>query len=170
MKVTPPDCASCDDPKTRLVTGKKIYPHRPDLYDLNFWLCKCGAYCGCHKTKLGNYRRPLGRTANAELRKARGYCHRIFDPLWKNAPDMACYDDSEKDARSRRIIQNAARGRTYKYLAEAMNMTREECHIGMMDVDQCRQLYAICKTLSPELIRTWHMNQPIETEKENECG
>ena len=30
-----------------LVTGDKIYPHRPDLYDRNFWLCTaCDAYVG----------------------------------------------------------------------------------------------------------------------------
>jgi len=154
-----PECASCGSHNTKLVTGEDIYPHRPDLYSKFFWRCECGAYCGCHNTKKGNYRRPLGRPADKELRAARGHCHRVFDPLWKNAHQMACYRDSEKDAKAIHIINKAARTRTYRYLAACMNLTRDECHIGMMDVQQCRQLYAICKSLTPEAIRKWHMKE-----------
>lgn len=33
-----------------LVSGRAIYPHRPDLFRLNFWQCApCDAYVGCHK-------------------------------------------------------------------------------------------------------------------------
>lgn len=159
VEITPPGCASCNGGARKLVGGDAIYAHRPDLYDLWFWLCTCGAYCGCHKTKLGDGKRPLGRTANKELRAARSHCHNVFDPLWKNAPNMACYNGSEKDKRAMAIIRRSARTRTYRYLAACMNLTKEECHIGMMDLNQCRTLWSICKKLTPEAIRDWHKKQ-----------
>lgn len=66
-------CDYCGD-AAKLVTGKAIYPHRPDLFRLHFWQCEpCGAYVGCHKKEGGNGdgTKPLGRIANAELRAAK---------------------------------------------------------------------------------------------------
>ena len=71
-----------------LVKGDVIYPHRPDLFEKNFWQCEpCGAYVGCHEAnpKFGfDGTQPLGRLADAKLRKAKWDAHAVFDPLWRD--------------------------------------------------------------------------------------
>lgn len=79
-------CPYCDK-NAKLVTGKEIYPHRTDLYGKFFWLCAdCDAYVGCHPVTKHNKcaSNPLGRLANAELRKAKMKAHASFDPIWKS--------------------------------------------------------------------------------------
>lgn len=78
-----PICAYCGV-RSKLVTGKDLYPHRPDLYSLNFYQCTpCDAHVGCHKGTPN----PLGRLANAELRKMKSAAHAVFDPIWKSRYD-----------------------------------------------------------------------------------
>lgn len=108
-----------------LVTGNVIYPHRPDLYALKFWQCEpCDAYVGCHKAGKGqgDGTKPLGRLANAELRRAKSDAHAAFDPLWK----------------SRRMKRREA----YAWLAAQLGISVNNCHIGMFDVDGCRAVVA----------------------------
>lgn len=78
-------CCGCGGKvSAKLTDGSKIYPHRPDLGNLPFWLCStCGNYVGCHhKTK--DRTRPLGDIPTREVRNARQHIHRILDPLWKS--------------------------------------------------------------------------------------
>lgn len=77
-------CCGCGDKiEAELVSGKEVYPHRPDLYGLPFWQCStCHNFVGCHhKTK--DRTKPLGCIPTPEIRKARGHIHRILDPMWK---------------------------------------------------------------------------------------
>lgn len=61
-----PTCPYCGKDSV-LVNGHVIYPHRPDLLEKKFYWCKpCDAYVGCHPGTAN----PLGRLANAELRRA----------------------------------------------------------------------------------------------------
>jgi hypothetical protein len=100
-----------------LVTGKAIYPHRPDLAGKLFYRClPCKAYVGCRPGTC----RPLGRLADAELRLAKTAAHQAFDPLWRFG------DMSRSDA--------------YKWLAKRMNIPPAQCHIGMFDVAQCQEV------------------------------
>lgn len=63
----PPLCPYCNQ-DSKLVTGAKIYPHLPHLHARWFYQCApCAAYVGCHPDST----LPLGRLANAELRRAR---------------------------------------------------------------------------------------------------
>ena len=113
------DCPYCKE-SAQLVSGKIIYPHRPDLYNKKFWFCDNGhesAYVGCH----GNGERPLGRLADARLRQAKSAAHRAFDPLWRN-----------KVFRSR--------GKAYNWLADKMRLPSSKCHIGMFDINQCQMV------------------------------
>jgi len=114
-----PQCAECGK-TAHIVGGERIYPHRPDLFDKRFWLCECGAYCGCH----GFTTRPLGFLAGADTRRARNNAHAVFDPLWKSG------------AMGRRDA--------YSWLAEQMGLRAEECHIGMMNGDQARKVIQLC--------------------------
>lgn len=96
-----------------VATGAVIYPHRPDLAAKRFWLCEpCDAYVGCHPDGA-----PMGRLANAELRKAKMRAHAAFDPIWK---DGGC-----------------TRGVAYSLLAEALGLSGAACHIGYFDVATC---------------------------------
>lgn len=107
-----------------LVPGSTVYPHRADLHVKQFWYCRpCDAYVGCHELSA----RPLGRLANAELRRAKSAAHRAFDSLWRR---------SDLHGRRARI----ARGKTYAWLAAQMEIARGACHIGMFDEAQCRRV------------------------------
>ena len=63
-------------------------------------------------------RSPLGRLANAELRRAKSAAHAAFDPLWK----------------SKRMKRRDA----YGWLARELGISRDNCHIGMFDIAACR--------------------------------
>jgi hypothetical protein len=108
-----PTCIECGG-MGALVTGERVYPHRPDLYAKRFYLCACGAYCGCHPGSVV----PLGNPCGPETRRARSAAHDVFDPLWRNG--------------------SMARPSAYAWLAEATGILREKCHIGMMTAEQAR--------------------------------
>lgn len=111
------NCQYCERP-AELVTGDVLYPHRPDLHERFFWRCEdCGAYVGTHVNSPEHS--PLGTLANAHLRAMRREVHEMFDPLWKNKS----YKINRHDA--------------YQFLATAMGIPMDECHIGMFDLEQC---------------------------------
>lgn len=116
MKGITPICNYCEK-FSKKVSGKEIYPHRKDLYKLTFYSCSgCNAYVGCH----GSSDKPLGRLANAELRKAKGAAHRAFDPLWR--------------------LGDMKRPQAYKWLAKELGIDGSDCHIGMFDVETCENV------------------------------
>lgn len=123
-------CDYCRRP-AQLVGGDVIYPHRPDLAALRFWHCApCDAFVGCHKAGngYGDGTRPLGRLANAELRRAKSAAHEAFDPLWKSGRM------SRRDA--------------YARLAQKLGIHVRDCHIGMFDLAACQRVMAIAPELS----------------------
>lgn len=110
-------CNYCGD-NAELVTGEVIYPHRPDLSTLVFWRCEpCDAYVGCHKRSKNT---PLGRLANAELRHFKTNAHRYFDVIWKRG--------------------YRSRTGAYAWLANQLGIKPSECHIGMFDVETCKEV------------------------------
>lgn len=124
-----PVCPYCEVPAV-LVDGKKIYPHRPDLAARKFWLCgPCDAYVGCHVRGAWSWRDgvrvtsdgtlPLGRLADAELRAAKSAVHAELDKLWPGG--------------------GMTRGRAYALLAKAMGMNKDQCHVGLFDLEQCHK-------------------------------
>lgn len=87
------------------------------------WRCaRCGAYVGVHE----GTNNPLGRLANAELRRWKKAAHAAFDPLW----------------RSGRMTRQEA----YAHLQEIMGMTVGEAHIGRFDIPECRRLVQLLTT------------------------
>jgi len=95
------------------------------------WGCKpCGAYVGVHK---GDSYEPLGRLANAELRKLKVEAHYWFDGLWKHK--------IEKD----KVPRKVARNKGYEWLAGVLGIHRLYCHIGMFDEEQCKKVIEECK-------------------------
>lgn len=114
-------CPYCNA-EAELVTGGVIYPHRGDLRDRKFYLCRpCNAYCGCHPGTT----KPLGRLANAELRMLKQQVHAVLDPLWRSG------SETRKGA--------------YQLLADKLGIPRSDCHIGMFDVETCRRAIEVLK-------------------------
>lgn len=126
-------CDYCGE-NAKLVGGDVIYPHRKDLYHLNFWKCPdcVDTYVGCHRNDarvdgvISNGKLPLGRLANANLRKAKSKAHAAFDPIWRDSPTIT-------------------RGEAYKMLAAYLQIPRKHCHIGMFDEDMCRKVEEFAK-------------------------
>jgi hypothetical protein len=118
--MTAPLCAECGK-TAALVGGDRIYPHRPDLFAKSFWLCVCGAYCGCHP----GAQKPLGTPAGRELRNARMRVHALLDPIWKAS-------DQPKVVRSQ----------IYTWLADKLGIPPAECHAGTMSKETCTRAVA----------------------------
>lgn len=115
-------CPYCDREAT-LVNGAAIYPHRPDLTHKSFWQCvACDEWVGCHPGTT----KPLGRLANAELRREKQRAHAAFDPLWRS--------------------KTMSRKEAYRWLAQAIGVSEANCHIGMMDVLACKAVVAAVET------------------------
>lgn len=118
-------CNYCQQP-ARLVGREAIYPRRRDLRGLKFWHCApCGAWVGCHR----GIQKPLGRLADAELREAKREAHVAFDELWRRTTPAGSFD----------------RNGAYRWLARQLGIERSNCHIGMFDVETCRQVVEVCE-------------------------
>ena len=90
-------------------------------YGMIYYCPGCKAWVGVHKgTDV-----PLGRLADAQLRKAKIAAHAAFDTIW----------------RRRRTTRKEA----YKWLSEQMGLPVEKTHIGMFDLAQCEQVITLCK-------------------------
>jgi hypothetical protein len=112
-------CGYCNRAAER-VTGKVIYPHRPDLYEKVIYRCEpCGAYVGCHP----GTDKPLGRLATAELRRAKMAAHAAFDPIWKS--------------------KTVKRGSAYRWMADQLGIAHSDCHIGEFDESTCNRVVQI---------------------------
>lgn len=106
-------CTYCDE-LAELHPGPAVYPDRKDLEDRLLWVCwACEAWVGCHR----GTDRPFGSLANDELRRARISAHAAFDPIWQKE----------------RLTRPAA----YAWLAEMLAVSPDDCHIGLMDLEQC---------------------------------
>ncbi len=114
-------CDYCGKPAEK-TTGRVVYPHLPKLAEKIIYRCvPCRAHVGCHP----GTDQPLGRLANAELRKAKMAAHEAFDPIWRGKP-------------------KGARGEAYGWLSRELGVDRSDCHIGMFDVAMCQRVVAVC--------------------------
>jgi len=124
--MTNPSCPYCNK-RLLLAKGDEVYLHRSDLKDKDFWACwNCEAWVGCHPGTI----KPMGPAANKATRKARSDAHAAFDPLWRP---------------SKKGVQKSRRRReAYQWLASRLKIEAKKCHIGMMNIQQCRQVIEIC--------------------------
>ena len=136
----PATCAHCSL-ACRLTTGREVYPHRKDLSDLRFWVCEsCEARVGCHKEgavvdgETSDGTMPLGRAANAALRRARSEVHKKLDPIWRTQPK-----------KERRV----ARRRVYRVISRYMGLPMHQTHVGMFNLEQCRQAWRALDAVNP---------------------
>lgn len=111
-----------------LVSGTKLYPHRPDLAHRLFWRCApCDAHVGCHPGSD----KALGTPANGQLRRLRQQVHEAFDPIWRS--------------------RSMTRSKAYAWLAAELRVAEHNCHIGRFTTEQClAALMIIHKRQNPE--------------------
>lgn len=129
---TPPICPYCNK-KSRLVDSKVVYGTSYGM----MWMCSpCKAYVGCHRGTIN----PLGRLADAQLRTWKSRAHVAFDPVWETNIQA---EIAKQGGRVPHGLKGHMRTQAYKQLAHAMNIDRELCHIGMFDVEQCKEVVRI---------------------------
>jgi len=88
---------------------------------------ECLARVGVHKQGKKPWTKPLGTPAGASLRRWRNEAHRHFDALWVGKG-------------------GGARRRAYSELSEALGIETKDCHIGMFDVDMCKDVINYSKS------------------------
>lgn len=105
-----------------LVREAKVRPTYKGPGGKQFYHCApCDAYVGCHEGTT----QPLGRLANAQLRRAKQQAHTAFDPIWRSG--------------------GMSRSQAYEWLAVELRITNEACHIGMFTVPRCERTIALCR-------------------------
>ena len=95
----------------------------------------CNAYVGCHDGTIT----ALGTPADRQTREARKAAHEAFDQIWQ----------------SRRMTRPDA----YAMLQKALGLTKDECHIGLFDIEMADRVV--------EVARQWREEQE-EKEKQQE--
>ena len=113
----------------RLTDGREMYPKRPDLADMPFWVCDdCGAFVGTHhKTK--NRLKALGFLATPEVKKWRKMIHAMLDPLWQSG--------------------KIERGRAYRDISDELGRNFHTAEI--YDVEEGQKVYAIVRAMKDRL-------------------
>jgi hypothetical protein len=118
-----PRCPYCGMKARFYTSSAEFYLSGVDYGPL--WACLgCKAWVGCHP----GTNRPLGRLADAPLRRAKQAAHRAIDRLWQHGP--------------------MRRSEAYAWLASRLHIPAEACHIGMFDLDQCRATVQACRDRS----------------------
>lgn len=117
-------CPYCNR-RTKYLDSAVVYGKS---YGMIYHCAPCQAWVGVHK----GTNKALGRLANKELRDWKVEAHKYFDPLWQRKMRQG-YSKSK------------ARHKAYKWLSQQMGMSIKVAHIGMFDVDQCKQVVEICK-------------------------
>jgi len=124
-------CTGCDRfVFARLTDGREMYPRRPDLASLPFWVCDdCGAFVGTHHKTKKQKLRPMGHLATPEVKQWRMRIHAILDPLWKTG--------------------KIERGHAYARISKALGHTY---HTGeIYNAEEGEFVYEIVKALKMEI-------------------
>lgn len=112
-------CPYCQQPAKLLLSSAPLYQGRD--YGPAWACAPCGAWVGCHPGTTN----PLGRLANAPLRKLKRRAHAAFDPIWKQ--------------------KFMPRRKAYAWLAEQLGIEPKDCHIGLMNDEQCALVETVCR-------------------------
>lgn len=78
---------------------------------------------------------PMGIPADQATRTRRHEAHLSFDSL--------------------RLELGWSKSQGYRWLAERMEMTPKQCHIGRFDIDQCNQVIDVCEKARPKSEGQW---------------
>lgn len=121
-------CVYCGG-NTELVDDTEVYSKS---YGTKIYLCRdCDAYVGCH---IGTTK-AKGTVANKELRRKRILAHQAFDKIAKTDLIHTIYP--------KKIPVRNRREKAYFWLAQELGIDFADCHIGMMDEEQCEKVRTI---------------------------
>lgn len=123
-------CTGCGkDVEARLTNGAEMYPARPDLAGIPFWVCDaCRAFVGTHHKTKKKFR-PLGYLATPEVKRWRMRIHQALDPLWQGG--------------------KADRGQLYKRISDALG---HDYHTGnIYSAEEGEFVYEIVQGIKREL-------------------
>ena len=125
-----PACSSCGA-TSKLCTGREVYSNAGMYANALFWKCPActDSHCGCQP----HSDLPLGTPGDARTREARQAAHLMFDPMWKARPGESVPSH----------VTTARRSAAYAWLAAAMGIPVEECHIGLFDYNRCRKAMTV---------------------------
>ena len=126
-------CDYCKGP-TQWLPDSAVYPRS---YGGMVYVCiGCKAWVGCHRRKDGQPgNHPLGRLADAELRRLKIRGHALFDRFWKAAVELRGWSKKK------------ARASAYKWLSAETGIPPKEMHFGMLDNEQCAKAIAVLEAL-----------------------
>lgn len=117
-----PPCPYCSAPTEYMPDS---YVYRGRTWGTEVLVCTrfphCDAFVGCHQ-RSGM---PKGTLANQDLRDWRKAAHMNFDPLWKTGLKH--------------------RVQAYMWLSIQLNISMDDCHIGMFDADRCQAAIKACQ-------------------------
>lgn len=117
----PTDCRYCGHTVV-IKTHEEMYGRDFSDWPWAYGCSKCEATVGMHPfTNI-----PLGTLANKDLKDARKKCKESFERIWQ--------------------MDYMDRNKTYQWLAEKMQIPREECHFGWFTEDQCQKAKEFCDT------------------------
>lgn len=125
-------CPYCGKP-TEYVSSTEVYGGRD--FGMVYRCKPCKAWVGVHNKTS---KRALGRLANKELRDWKIRAHDAFDQLWKRK--------MKKD----KVSKSKARNAGYDWISKELNIPREYTHIGMFDVEQCKQVVILCQPFAEQ--------------------
>lgn len=121
-------CPTCGK-YARLSTRAEVGRGPKHLKDEAIYVCEdypqCDTYVGCHR----GTREPLGTMADRDLRYRRVKAHKAFDWAWT----------------SKRLSRTEA----YELLADVLGVTKDEAHIGMLDLEQCQKVIDAFNSFRP---------------------
>ena len=129
MDLEPKICNICGG-KVAYISNSKIYGREYGSGKM-YYCMDCGAYVGTH---IPRPREAFGLLANAEMRNMKKKCHELFDKLWQNEPT----------SHKKHIARRAA----YKWLAEELGISVENCHFGYFDMEMLEKAYLILSQMS----------------------
>jgi len=115
--------------KCRYCGNEVVFTSNAEIYGKEYgngkcFLCRnCKAYVGVHTETMT----PLGTLANDELRKWRNKAHIEFDKLWKGK------------------TRKMTRYKAYGWLSSKMNLKKDETHIALFEVEQCKKVLELLK-------------------------
>lgn len=118
--------------------GPKCYCGSPTVLRSS----KYGFFYGCTRWpgcdgKVGVHpgtTKPLGTVADKPTRFARSVAHATFDAIWQSD-------------------EGPSRGGAYQWLASRMSLDQQDCHIGQMDLEQCKRVVAIASQTTPAEVK-----------------
>jgi len=122
----PKHCRFCHS-SVQVGTHQDVYGRDYSDWPYVYMCDGCGAYVGMHPfTNI-----PLGTLADRATRQARKRCKKPFETIWRQG--------------------YMARTEAYSWLANKMNISKNECHFGWFDISMCEAARIICEERLSEI-------------------